>query len=368
MKRGGSLFSRVSWLVTLTLGAGFLILGCGRDEGDRDYLLVPHRPNLLAVVDAKEREVVRVHELSGVPPQTVVPSEDGRVAYVIVNRNRRLTGVDLDSGEEVFRADLSHGTERVSAPGALALRPGTDELFAFEHPVEIQADRYVVGDTRISVYDTSAGLEAKAVRSFPVERRTMVLAFSTDGSRLYAFSWDIVAYDAESGAELERIPLTSWKREGWGAPDWFDAWPSFEQSHVWVAPFVALKGDVPTLGVLHFDLADGGLRVLEVEEAGTLIFSMALNPARREEAFGAYTTLSKINMESGALEARVDLDHTYYNVLVASDGSELYVGGTMDDVSVYDTTDLRKLDQILLPNGNDQGLGTLRIVRRAPLE
>ncbi len=53
---------------------------------------------------------------------------------------------------------------------------------------------------------------------------------------------------------------------------------------------------------------------------------------------------------------------------MSSDGSEIFVGGTMDDIGVYDSADLRKLDQIFLPSGNDQGLGTLRIVRRARLE
>lgn len=355
--------------VGVALAVGVLsLLGCGQDGGERDYLLAPHRPNLLAVVDAKAREVVRVHELSGVPPFTLVPSENAEVAYVVVDHNRRVTGVDIATGAEVFRADLSTGAERVSAPGAMAIRPGTGELFVFEHPVEIHPDRYVVRDTRVSVFDTNGGLEAKPVRSFPAERRTMLLAFSPDGSRLYAFSWDIIAYDPDTGAELERIPVGNWEREGWGAPDWFDTWPSFEISNIWVAPFVALKGEVPTLGVLRFDLAEGVLQSVEVEEAGTLIFSMAVNPARTEEAFGAYTTLSKINVETGALEKRVDLDHTYYDVLVSSDGSEVYVGGTMDDIGVYSSDDLRKIDRIFLPSGNDQGLGTLRIVRRTRLE
>lgn len=352
----------------LLLVATVFAASCDRDRGDRDYLLVPHRPNLLAVVDAQARKVVRIHELAGSPPQTLVPSADGGVAYVLVDRNRRVTGVDIESGEEVFRADFSEGAHRISGTGAMAIRPGSDELFVFQHPVEIQSDRYIVGDTRVAVYDVNGGLEAKVQRSFPAERRTMLLAFSPDGAKLYVFSWDIVAYDPDSGEELERIPLQSWKREGWGRPDYFDTWPAFEQTDVWVAPYVAMQGEVPMLGVFSFDLASGALRVSDVEEAGTLIFSMTLNPTRRNEAFGVYTTLSKIDVETGALLRRVTLDHTYYNVLVSNDGNEVYVGGTMDDIGVYDAADLAKLDEIVLPSGNDQGLGTLRIVRRARLE
>ncbi len=343
-------------------------LGCGVDTGDRDYLLAPHRPNLLAVIDARDRDIVKIHELAGGPPSTVLASEDGDTAYVAVDRNRRVTGVDLASGEEVFRAELGGGAERVTTPGAMALRPGTGELFVFEHPVDVQLDRYVVQDTRISVYDTAGGLETDAARSFPAARRTMLLAFSPDGSRLYAFSWDIVVYDPDSGAELERIAVTNWDREGWGAPDWFDTWPAFELSDVWVAPYVAMRGEVPRLGVLRLDLASGELGIVDVEDAGTLIFSMALNPVRRNEAIGAYTTLSKIDLDTGTLMKRIDLDHTYYNVQISSDGDEVYVGGTMDDIAVYGTEDLDRRARITLPSGNDQGLGALRILRRARLE
>lgn len=34
---------------------------------------------------------------------------------------------------------------------------------------------------------------------------------------------------------------------------------------------------------------------------------------------------------------QIDLDHTYYAINVASDGSELYVGGTTSDIAVHDT-------------------------------
>jgi len=351
-------------LLAAVLGAA---LSCGGGSDVRDYLLVAHRPNHLAVVDAKAREIENLFEIPGAgPPLTVVPSPDGRVAYVLTNRYRSVSGIDLDTGEEVFRADLDESDKRVTSPGAMVVSPDGKELFVFEHPVARLPDRYRVEPTRIAVYDTSAGIGAERVRSFPAERRTAVLAISTNGTRLYAMSWDIVVYDPKSGEELERIAVTNWDREGYGTPDYLDAWPSMEGSDVWIAPFIAMKGDVPTMGLVDLDLATGEFGVVDVEPASVLVFSMAVNPERRNEAYGVYTTLSKLDREKGELLDRIDLDHTYYSLAVASDGSELYLGSTLDDVAVYDTETLRKLDEVRLPSGNDQGLATLRLVRRAP--
>jgi len=61
---------------------------------------------------------------------------------------------------------------------------------------------------------------------------------------------------------------------------------------------------------------------------------------------------------------RIDPDHTYYVVNVASDGSELYVGGTMDDIAVYDTETFEKLCRIEMPGGADQALASLRLIQR----
>lgn len=340
-------------------------VGCGDAGDERDFLLVPHRPNQLAVIDAEDREVVAVHELAGGPPGIVEPSPDGRYAYVLTHHNRRITGIDIASGEEVFRTDFDEAGKRISAFTAMALSPDGLEIFVHQQPVSLLADRYHVEDTRIAVYDTSAGLEAKPVRTFPAERRTMLLAFSPDGSKLYAMSWDVVVYDTASGEELERLPITSWEREGYGAPDYFDGWPSHARSGVWSAPWIATRGDELMMGVVSLDLATGELAFVDVEPATALIFSLTVNPSRTDELFGAYTTLSKIDRVSGELKKRINLDHTYYSVVVSSDGSELYVGSTMDDIGVYSTAELQKLANITLPSGNDQGLAAIRLVRRA---
>jgi hypothetical protein len=61
---------------------------------------------------------------------------------------------------------------------------------------------------------------------------------------------------------------------------------------------------------------------------------------------------------------RIDVDHTYYAINIASDGRELYLGGTMDDIGVYSTDSLKRLAVIPLPGGADQAIVAPRMIRR----
>jgi hypothetical protein len=69
-------------------------------------------------------------------------------------------------------------------------------------------------------------------------------------------------------------------------------------------------------------------------------------------------------MTQGKLLNRVDLDHTYYAINISGDGKEVYVGGTMDDIGVYDSNTLEKIDSIKIPSGNDMALASLRMINR----
>ena len=55
-----------------------------------------------------------------------------------------------------------------------------------------------------------------------------------------------------------------------------------------------------------------------------------------------YLQLSRIDTRTNTLARRVDLDHTYYAVLVSTDGKEVYVAGAMCDVTVFDSTTLEE--------------------------
>ncbi len=339
----------------------------------KDYLLTGAKPDKLVLIDAKARKVEQVFTVpdAGTGIFTITPAPDGRTAYVILNQWESVAGIDLTTGQQVFRADLSSAGERVKATFAMDISPDGKELFVIESPVKLLPDQYQVQPARIAVFDTSAGIGAKPVRVLPAPRRTAVLMAAKDGSKLYALSWDIYVLDPKTGAELGRHPLRTWQRANFSAPDVLDVWPQWDATGIFSTPYYTARTDLDAsnpdafkTGLATLDLASGEFQTVDFESTSAIIFSSTINPARPTEAYGVYTTLSKIDRAKGSLLQRIELDHTYYTVNVASDGSELYVGGTMDDVGIYDTATFERLGEIAIPGGADQVLASLRLIQR----
>lgn len=339
----------------------------------KDYLLTGVKPNRLVLVDPAARKVERAYTVPEAGPSilTVTPSPDGRVAYAIVNHWESVAGIDLDSGEQVFRADFSTEERRVKATFAMDISPDGKELYVFQSPVRLGLGEYHVEDTYIAVFDTADGLGAQPVRTFEAPRRTAILSSSSDGKKLYAIGWDIVALDPMTGAEIESLGVRHWNRPNYGEPDVLDVWPQWEQAQVFSTPYYAVRTDLSPddaaayqTGMLTLDLNSGEMQARDFEDTSAIIFSSVINPKRRNEAYGVYTTLSKIDVEKGELIERINLDHTYYAANVSSDGREIYVGGTMDDIAVYDSQSLEKLGEIRMPGGADMVLASLRMIQR----
>jgi quinohemoprotein amine dehydrogenase beta subunit len=358
----------------------FTVLSClslavaGASPGlAKDYLLTGAKPDKLVMVDPAARQVEKACTVpdAGTGLLTITPAPDARIAYTIVNHWESVAGIDLDSCEQVFRADLSSGDERVKAPVAMDISPDGNELFVFQSPVRLLPGEYQVQPTRIAVYDTASGVGAEPIRTFEAPRRTIMLMLSNDGSKLYALSWDIYILDPQTGEEIGRHPLRTWDRENYSEPDVLDAWPQWDASDIFSSPYFAVRTDLDPsdgaaykTGLVTLDLETGAFEAKDFEDTAVIIFSSVVNPVRLNEAYGVYTTLSKIDREQGALLDRIDLDHTYYTVNVASDGSELYVGGTMSDIAVYDTETFEQLGKIEMPDGADQVLASLRLIQR----
>ena len=148
----------------MALSALLGVTGWAAAEADaKDYLLTGVKPDKLVLVDPAARKVERVYDIpeAGPGPVTIAPSPDGKVAYVLANRWESISGIDLDSGEEVFRADLSGGDERVKAIFGMDVSPDGKTLAVYESPVRLYLGEYEVQPTRISFFDTSAGKGAK---------------------------------------------------------------------------------------------------------------------------------------------------------------------------------------------------------------
>jgi hypothetical protein len=165
--------------------------------------------------------------------------------------------------------------------------------------------------------------------------------------------------------------LRHWGRAGYGEPDVIAAWPQWEIPGVLVTPYTVMRTDVPPTdpgasqtGLMSLDLATGDFSMENFENTTKVIFSGVVNPVRRDEAYLVYATLTKLDRKNHKVLKRIDVDHTYYAINISSDGRELYLGGTMDDIGVYSTDSLKRLAVIPLPGGADQAIVAPRMIRR----
>jgi quinohemoprotein amine dehydrogenase beta subunit len=336
-------------------------------SGGKDLLLTGAKPDELIVIDAAQRAVRAVHHVAAAEGQifTILPSPDERTAYLLVARMERIVGVDIASGREVFRADLSSPGERVKDFFALAVTPDGKELIAYELPTQLKSSEYVVEEPRFAVYRTDAGLEAKPVRTFAAPRRIHMILARPGGRSFYALGFDLYEYDLKSGRLLGTRGIQKWDMKDHSQPDLLAFWPVSEPTGIFTSPVYSeiKKGadSVPMTALMSLNLKSGELSYADFEPLSALIFSTVLSPDKKH-AYGVYTTLTSIDVAGHRLEKRVPLDHTFYSVNVASDGREVYLGGTNCDVGFYDAASLTKKAILKLPGCSDQTLSTLRVI------
>lgn len=332
-----------------------------------DLIITGAKPDRLFVIDATTRTVRAEHRIPGADGlvSVIVISPDQRTAYALVDRLERVVGIDLATGREVFRADLSTPEERIKCFMALALTPDGKELVVYELPTKLLPSEYVVQEPRFAVYRTNAGLAAKPYRSFPAPRRVHMILMRPSGQSFYAVGFDLYEYDLRAGTLIDTRGIQKWALADHGQPDLLAFWPVTEPTGVWTSPVYSdlKKGTetVPMTALMSLDVKSGELTYADFEPQSALIFSTVLSPDRKH-AYGVYTTLSSIDVEGHRLEKRVPLDHTFYAVNISSDGRELFTGGTECDVGFYDAASLEKKAMLKLPGCADQATATLRVI------
>lgn len=344
----------------------------GAHADAKEYILTSTKPNTLVLADPAARKVVKTYTIAGGgSPVGIVPSPDGKVAYVVTNHLDSLVGIDLDSGKEVFRTTFSDGDIRVRNMYGFEISPDGKELFVMQSPMRREAGEFKVLDTRIAVYRADGGLDAKPVRLLPVSRRTSSLFMAPDGSKLYAMGWDLQALDPKDGKVLAVNKVLNWERPNLTPPDLFGVWSQYEQAKVFINPYTTVRTDMDPKdpaavksGMLTLDLVTGAFRVAEFEDASAIMFSSVVNPVKRNESFSVYNTLTKTDIAADKLVKRIELPHTYYSINISKDGKEVYVAGTMDDIGIYSTETLKRIGEIKIPGGGDMGGTWIRMVQR----
>ena len=360
---------------TVATGAGAiaLLLSASGTLIAKDYILTGVKPDKLILIDAEARKIDKVLTIPDAAPgmTTITPSPDGKTAYSIVNRWESVSGLDLDSGEEVFRAELSGGELRGKAMFGMDVSPDGKELAVYVSPVKLGLGSYEVQPTEVRFFDTGGGLEAEPIRTIPVPRQITVMFYSKDGSKLYGLGRSLYAMDPQTGEVVEEHQTQGWDRPNFYPPDVLSVWSQWEQADVFSTPYYTARSDMDLAdpaaywtGVLTLDLGTGVFALKDVENTEVFYFSSAVSPADHNLVYGVYNTLAKLDVNEGKSLGSVELDHSYYDINLSSDGKEVYIGGTLGDVAVYDAETLEKIGQIDLPGGANMALSTLRVIQK----
>lgn len=351
-------------------------LGLAGPTFAKEYVLVGSYGNRLHLVDPVNMKVARSYQLPGpgTGPSEIVPSPDGRVAYALTNRWTSVSGIDLDTGKEVFRADLSNGDVKAHSLFGLDISPDGRRLYVYEQRYRQHTDRFEVLQPSIAVYRTDAGTDAKPERLIPTERQIQHLAVSSDGKTLFAHGLDMYVIDEATGKLRGTLPVANWQRPGYGPADAM-AWlgEQLNSSHMYALGFYADRsapqGSPPArdVGVMELDLRKGtlSLDVIGPDSEAPGLSSMSVDPQDPNIVVGLGPQLVKIDVKAKRVLARAPTNGLlFYVTMISADGQRVYAGGGHCRVGIYSMHDLSQLGLVELPNCTVMAQSSLRLVNR----
>lgn len=353
-----------------TITAAALALAGALPAVAGDLLLTTARPSNLYVFDAETRSLKTDCDLGGTMlPGVSVMSPDNSIAYVLVNNWEDVVGVNIETCEQVFRARQSSQDVIRRSIASLAVSKDGTQLYTVRNPVRVHKDRYEVLPPEFAVYDTGAGLEAEPAALFDAPRRSTLMATDREGS-VYIAGHDIYRVDPATGAMETAIANASWDRPTYSPPDVLAFWPTGSQNDEFLLMYTAAvftddsQQEMADFvwGYQSVDLTTGETEIADFTSFEVLMFSAVRTPHDPKHLYGVYTQLSKHDLETRELVKRVDLPHTYYVINVSSDGKELYVGGTNDDIGIYDSETLERIGEIRIPSGGDMSVATVHVI------
>lgn len=361
-------------LACATPGGEGASLAARKSAGAGDMMVVTNRPNNLHLVDLDARKVERTCALPGhASPATLALSPDNGIAYVLGGPlGGNVWGVRLADCALVFRAAQSQGNERVATLGGISVSPDGKQLYLHQAPVKLFLDRYEVQDTRIAVYDTSAGDGAQPLRTFAAPRQVTIMKTSADGT-LFLAGPDIVAMNHATGETRVALQSRSPKDDVLGPRDILTVWNIGESSNELVRMFTAPRwkpgavGDMAQAelvwGYERVDLATGIASDAVLAPVQVGLFTGMTRPGRPDQFYATLTQVQRFDVPNQRIEKSIDLEHSYYALDFGSDGSTFYLTGTFNDIAIYDADTLTKLGNITVPGG-DMATGVPKIFRR----
>lgn len=328
----------------------------------QEYMIMANRPNQIHVVDMGTDSLYKTCQMPGdFGPGALIMAPDGHTAYMLGNHYKDIYGVDLDTCQQVFHAALSQAVnERTVSMMSFALSPDGKELYSLQNPTILYRDHYRVQDTRMAVYDTGAGLDAKPVRTMPAPRQVTVMATADDGS-LYMAGADIYRMDVSTGEWTTAIPSRNWQRPNYTPPDVLNMWPIQTASRDFTVLYTTARfkdgsQDLASAdwiyGFFNVDLKTGEATTTDFADFTEIYFTGLRNPVDNNIMYGLLNNIAKYDISGKKLLAKSPLDHSYYCLAVSRDGKKVYAGGTFNDLAIFDADTLVLKGKLELPGGD----------------
>lgn len=342
-------------------------------KAGHEYMIATNYPNNLHVLDLASDSVLKTCVMpDAYGPGTTQVGPDRKTAYVLNNHYGDLYGIDLDSCKTVFHARLAQTPgEKARALFSIALSPDGKEIYSVANPTKLLNDHYEVQAPRLQVYATDAGLDAKPVRSFEVPRQISIMQVGDDGS-LYMAGADIYKLDVQTGKYEVAVLSRNWKRPLYSPPDVLYAWNQQTYRRDFSLLYTAAKfkdeqQDLATAeylyGYFSVDLATGKAQTVDFGPLTEIYFTGMRSPKDPNLMFGVLNRLAKYDIKEQKLLKAASLDHSYYCIAFNKAGSKIYLGGTYNDIAIFDADSLELLGKIELPGG-DMAIATTQVFTR----
>ncbi len=342
-------------------------------EPGHEYMVVANYPNTLHVIDLQSDKLYKTCDLpDDFGPGATQIAPDGKTAYILNNHYEDVYGIDLDTCNVTFHAAMSlQANERTKSIFSFAISPDGKELYTVQNPTLMFPDHYRVQPTRLAVYNTGDGLDARPVRTFPAPRQVTVMQTGDDGT-LYMAGADIYKVNVETGERDVAIPSRNWKRPLYAAPDVLDVWPIQSPSRDFTILYTTakFKDDTQNLdtadwlyGFMNINLKTGETRTEDFGPLTEIYFSGIVSPKDDNIVYGVLNRLAKYDVRKKELMAAAELDHSYYCIAMNHAGTKIYLAGTFNDVAIYDADSLKKLGNVQLPGG-DMAISTSQVFIR----
>ncbi|SFG10208.1 quinohemoprotein amine dehydrogenase subunit beta [Neptunomonas qingdaonensis] len=342
-------------------------------EPGNEYMIVANYPNQIHVIDVETDKLFKTCKVPGAfGPGVMLVAPDKKTAYILSNHYEDIYGINLDTCDVSFHTRFSSDpTVRTKSIFSMAISPDGKEIYAIHNPTKLNRDHYRVQPTQLAVYSADGGLDAKPIRTFPVPRQITVMMTGADGG-LYMAGADIYKFDVNTGEYSTAIASRNWQRPLYAPPDVLNAWPIQTPSNDFTILYTTAKFqdesyNVDTAdwiyGFMNVDLETGETQTTDFGPITEIYFTGMISPKDPNIVFGVLNRLAKYDVKEKKLIQAGALDHSYYCIAMNHDGSKIYLGGTFNDVAIYDADSLEKLGNIQLPGG-DMAISTSQIFIR----